>query len=248
MSKYSFVKSSVLIQYSVAEQIFVLEVALSNCSIFPGQFFLLKNWDQNLPLMRPISVFKTFEHSVQFLYKVIGQGTAKLAQLQEGDAIELLGPLGNGFPCHDVKGKIALLGGGIGIPPLYETAKKLTLLGNEVSLFLGYRDKTFCIDDFAEVSHQLFIASESGLEGYQGFITELLHPEAFDAVLTCGPEIMMKTVRKMCLAAKVPVWLSMEKRMGCGIGACLVCNCETTGGMKRCCTDGPIFNGNDLIF
>ena len=181
------------------------------------------------------------------MYRTIGNGTEKMAHLKKGAEIELLGPLGNGFPVDQVKGKIALVGGGVGIPPLYETAKKLIELGNSVDVYLGYRDELFAFEEFLNVSENLFVSSEHGNEGYKGYITDIFHAEQYDAVFTCGPEVMMLKVRELCKEANVPSWLSMEKRMACGIGACLVCNCDTTRGTVRTCKDGPVFFGNDIL-
>jgi dihydroorotate dehydrogenase electron transfer subunit len=157
-----------------------------------------------------------------------------------------LGPLGNGFPCHEVSGKVALVGGGIGIPPLFETAKQLAKNGCNVDVFLGYKDELFAFEPFEEVCEKIFIATETGKEGYKGFVTDIFHAQNYNAVFTCGPEIMMMKVKKLCNTQQVPVWLSMENRMACGIGACLVCTCKTKAGMKRCCKDGPVFSGKLL--
>lgn len=228
--------------------IFTIEVSRPAGEIKPGQFFMLKAWNDELSLMRPISVYRFDEQTLTFMYRIIGKGTQWLSLLKRNDKIKLLGALGNGFPCEEVKGHIALVGGGVGIPPLYETAKKLTSLGNRVDVYLGYKDALFAFEEFEDVCDNIFISSEAGFEGYKGFITDLLHTENYDAVFTCGPLIMMKKIIDQCRQSNTPVWCSMEKHMGCGIGACLVCSCKTTLGMKRACKDGPVFNGNDLIF
>lgn len=228
--------------------IFTIEVSRPAGEIRPGQFFMLKAWNDELSLMRPISVYRFDEQTLTFMYRVIGKGTQWLSQLKRNDKIKLLGALGNGFPCEEVHGHIALVGGGVGIPPLYETAKKLTSLDNRVDVYLGYKDALFAFEEFEDVCDNIFISSEAGFEGYKGFITDLLHTENYDAVFTCGPLIMMKKIIDQCRQSNTPVWCSMEKHMGCGIGACLVCSCKTTLGMKRACKDGPVFNGNDLIF
>ena len=239
-------KSKVISQKKVAPEIYVIEVALHSTAD-PGQFYMLKAWKNDLTLMRPISIFKIEKESVFFLYRVIGKGTERLSLLKKGAEIEVLGPLGNGFPCDQVSGKIALIGGGLGIPPMYETAKRLKNLGHEVDLFLGYRKELFVLDEFTEVCSNIFIASEKGKEGYNGFVTDLVDFQKYDAIFTCGPEPMMFKILDSAKKHNVPVWLSMEKRMGCGIGACLVCSCETKHGMQRSCHEGPVFNGYELI-
>jgi dihydroorotate dehydrogenase electron transfer subunit len=243
-----FYNSTVISQKKIATDIYHLTVAKNDENVAPGQFYMLKAWDDALPLMRPISVYSIENEQLHFLYKVVGKGTECLSTLKEGDRIELLGPLGNGFPCNEVSGKIALVGGGIGIPPLFETAKHLSKKGCSVDIFLGYKDELFAFEPFEDICQNIFIASEMGKEGYSGFITDIFHAQNYDAVFTCGPEIMMRKVKELCDAQQVPVWLSMENRMACGIGACLVCTCKTTIGMKRCCKDGPVFAGNMLSF
>ena len=238
--------SKIKSRQQIAQDIFVLEVEREAGIILPGQFFMLKAWDNHLPLMRPISVFKSSPKTVSFMYRIAGEGTNLLSQLKKGDMVEMLGPVGNGFPCDKVSGRIALVGGGIGIPPLFETARKLKKLKCSVDVYLGYKDELFAFSAFETVADKIFISTETGNEGYRGFITDLLKVENYQAVFSCGPEVMMFKVRDLCVAKEVPIWLSMEKRMACGIGACLVCACETKQGMKRCCVDGPVFFWEDL--
>jgi len=238
--------SKIIFQKKIALNIYHLAVAKKSELIEPGQFYMLKAWDGALPLMRPISVYHVENEILHFLYKTVGQGTAKLSTLEKGVEIELLGPLGNGFPCREVTGKIALVGGGIGIPPLFETAKYLTKKGCKVDVFLGYKDELFAFEPFKEVCNAVFIASENGNEGYKGFVTNIFNAKNYNFVFTCGPEIMMMKVKELCDNHNVPVWLSMENRMACGIGACLVCACKTKNGMKRCCKDGPVFSGKSF--
>ena len=243
-----FYSAKITLHKKVAPDIFILEVETPEQERNAGQFYMLKGWKNEMPLMRPISIFKNNETRLTFLYKVVGNGTEYLSKMKKGNTISLLGPLGNGFPCEELHGKVALVGGGVGIPPMLETSKKLSKQGVSVDLYLGYKKEIFCHEEFVDYCDNIFIASESGTEGYKGFITDLVHYEKYNAVLTCGPEAMMKKIREACLSKNIPVWLSMEKRMACGIGTCLVCNCETTAGMVKCCKDGPIFRGQDLIF
>lgn len=239
--------TTIISNQQIASDIYLLKVKWIGEKSKPGQFFMLKAWDAELTLSRPISVFKMGIRSLSFMYRVIGQGTEYISRLKRGDYIELTGPLGNGFPIDILLGKVALVGGGIGIPPMYETAKALTKKGVTVDCYFGYRDETFAFEDFEDVADDIYISTESGSEGVKGFVTQMLKPQAYDAVLCCGPEMMIKAIIKLCQESHVPIWVSMEKRMACGIGACLGCNCETTTGMKRCCKEGPVFNGNDLI-
>ncbi|MDR2980301.1 MAG: dihydroorotate dehydrogenase electron transfer subunit [Bacteroidales bacterium] len=242
-----YFKSKVLSQTETAKGIYLLRLQVPEQQIKPGQFYMLKSWEDDfLPLMRPISVYRYGNGILEFLYRMVGKGTLLFSRLESGDEVDLLGALGNGFPCTEVKGKIALVGGGIGIPPLYETAKTLRSLGNIVDVYLGYKDDLFLVDEFADTCDDLFIACENGYEGYKGYITDIVNHEKYDAIFTCGPEVMMFNLLKNSTLEPSQLWLSMEKRMACGIGACLTCNCETTHGMKRCCSEGPVFRGSEF--
>lgn len=243
-----YYSTKVISNKKIAPNIYVITIKHLGETIKPGQFYMLKVYDNALPLLRPISIYRINEESLSFMYRISGKGTTCLSKLKSHSDIQLLGPLGNGFPCSQVKGKIALVGGGIGIPPLYETAKLLKQMGNQVDVYMGYKDILFGFEDFEEVSDSIFISSEVGNEGYHGFITELLHPQDYAAVFTCGPEVMMLKIKAMCDEVNTPIWLSMEKRMACGIGACLGCSCKTKDGMKRVCKEGPVFYGNELNY
>ena len=242
-----YFQSTVLSNIQITDDIFVMTVLRHGASVSAGQFFMLKCWDQELTLMRPISVFQATEEHLLFMYRIVGQGTRKLAMLQEGNPISLLGGLGNGYPLEQLHGRIAVLGGGVGIPPLSLTARMLQEQGCTVDAYLGYRDQLFALDAFEPYCANIFVSSEQGPEGYRGFITDLLKPESYDAVLTCGPEVMMRKVAQLCAAQQVTCWCSMEHRMACGIGACLGCSIPTSEGMKRVCKDGPIFLSTHLF-
>lgn len=242
-----YFQTVVISNTQITNEIFVLEVARKSGTAAAGQFYMLKCWDRELTLMRPISIFKADKQSLFFMYRVIGQGTQRLAQLKAGDDIQLLGALGTGYPIAKMKNRVALLGGGLGIPPLCQTAKELTEQGVNVDVYLGYRDELFSVEEFEPYSANIFISTEKGDEGYHGFITDLLNPQGYDAVFTCGPEIMMRKVATLCAEQNVPCWCSMEHRMACGIGACLGCSIRTTEGMKRVCKDGPVFPAQILF-
>lgn len=239
--------SSVINQTRLTEDIFVLTVERHGAPAAAGQFFMLKCWDKELTLMRPISIFQAEENTLHFMYRVVGQGTRKLSELNAGDTIQLLGALGTGYPIGQMYGKVALVGGGLGIPPLCQTAKELTAISVEVDAYIGYRDELFALEDFEPYCHDILISTETGSEGYKGFITDLLKPEQYDAVFTCGPEVMMRKVAALCAEKQTACWCSMEHRMACGIGACLGCSIRTTGGMKRVCKDGPVFPAKQIF-
>lgn len=239
--------SKVTDHIQITDDIFILTVERHGVDIKPGQFFMLKCWDTELTFLRPISVFKATSDHIYFMYRVVGEGTSRMTALDIGDEVQLLGALGTGFPVTEVKGRVAVLGGGVGIPPLCETAKQLTANGISVDAYLGFRDELFALEDFEPYCANIFVSTEKGDEGYKGFITDLLKPEQYDAVFTCGPEIMMRKVAQACHTTNTACWCSMEHRMACGIGACLGCSIKTTDGMKRVCKDGPIFSSK-LLF
>ncbi len=206
-----------------------------------GQFYMLRAWDTFPVLSRPISVFDTDGQTLSFLYKVIGQGTEIFSTLKTGDEITLQGPLGNTFP--SLKGKIALVGGGVGIAPFYLTAKTLMKDNpeNMVDVYLGFSDNVVLIEEFDRVSRELIV-------DVGGFITDKIIPDNYDYIFTCGPEIMMKVLYDKCKAVQrgKSLYVSLETRMACGIGACLVCTCKNKSGNKKACLDGPVFPAEEV--
>ncbi|WMJ79492.1 dihydroorotate dehydrogenase electron transfer subunit [Clostridium sp. MB40-C1] len=211
----------------------------------PGQFYMLKCWEDGPFLPRPISVHDVDEDSITFLYSMVGKGTKLFSKLNINDKIQVMGPLGNGFDLDKIKGKVAIVSGGIGIAPLKYLARKIK--DSKIDLYCGFRKDTYSIKEFEEYVEDTKLATEDGSTGHKGYVTDLLNPEQYDVVVCCGPEIMMEKVTRMCLEKDVQVFVSMENRMACGIGACLVCTCKTKEGNKRTCKDGPVFDGKDLV-
>lgn len=241
-----YLESKVVDNRRLTDDIYVLRVTHHGDAAQAGQFYMLKSWATELTLMRPISVFKSDNEHLWFMYRTVGQGTKRISLLKKGDRIRLLGPCGNGYPCANIKGKVALVGGGVGVPPLCETAKTLQHNGVAVDAYLGFRDVLFAVEDFEPWCSSIFISTEKGEEGYKGFVTDLLKPEEYDVVLTCGPEVMMRKVAAMCAEKDVTCYCSLENRMACGLGACLGCSIRTRNGMKRVCKDGPVFLSTEL--
>lgn len=211
----------------------------------PGQFYMLRAWGICPFLPRPISIYDIDDKSIAFLYEVKGEGTKILKGLNNGDKIGIAGPLGNGFDVS-ISGKVAVVTGGIGIAPMKYVIRELKKA--HVHLYSGFREEPYLIDEFKKYTESINITTDSGRFGHKGFVTDIFDPSQFDCVLCCGPEIMMKRVVNMCKSVKTPVYISMEKHMACGIGACLVCTCKTKDGNKRTCKDGPVFSGEDVIF
>lgn len=243
-----YFNSVVISNQQITVDIFVLRVSRNEAEAHPGQFYMIKSWDTELTLMRPISIFKADPQELWFMYRVVGLGTQQFAKLENGLPVKLLGPCGNGYPYEQLQGKVAVVGGGVGIPPLCETAKTLENRGVEVDAYLGYKDELFAVEDFEPWCENIFVSTEKGDEGYKGFVTDLLKPDQYDVVLTCGPEVMMRKVAAMCRETGTTCYCSLEHRMACGIGACLGCSIRTKNGMKRVCKDGPVFNAEDLLW
>ncbi|MFT5871784.1 MAG: dihydroorotate dehydrogenase electron transfer subunit [Clostridium sp.] len=229
----------------ISEGVFKLSIK-GTFNVKPGQFFMLKVGEREPLLPRPISVYDVDDMSISFLYQIVGEGTKLLSKLSENDEVQLMGPLGNGFEVEKIKGKIAVVSGGIGIAPLTYLIKKLT--DCEIDLYAGFRTVDYSMDTVERFVKDVYLSTESGKIGHKGYITDIINPQKYQTIICCGPEIMMKKVISICNDAKVPVYVSMESHMACGIGACLVCTCKTKDGNKRTCKDGPVFNGKDLIF
>lgn len=214
-----------------------------------GQFYMLRRQDDRVLLPRAISVCDWSPDSLRFLYQVVGRGTQGLSRLREGDKLCLTGPLGNGFPVAELTGRVALVGGGIGVAPMLYTARRLSELGVQADCLMGYRDIPFLTEELESVCGRLSIATESGAAGQKGYVTGLLDPSGYDAVLTCGPTPMMRAVVELCRQAGTPVYVSLENKMACGLGACLVCTCtDTQGQNRRTCKEGPVFRGEEINF
>lgn len=207
-----------------------------------GRFYMLRAWEQYPVLSRPVSVYDADGETVTFLYKVVGKGTRLLADLKAGEEIILDGPHGNGFPGLPDKKRIALVGGGVGIAPLYLAAKTYKSAGARTDVYLGFSGKPVLVPEFEA-------AADSVIVNVGGYVTNDIDPRDYDAIVTCGPTIMMRVLYDKCrsLQAEAPLYVSMENRMACGIGACLVCSCKTAGGNKKVCKDGPVFLGSEVF-
>lgn len=245
--KSKYIEAAVYKNERISDCVFRLSVK-GSFDVKPGQFFMLRAWDQEPLLSRPISVHDVDDEKITFLYHIVGRGTQIFSKLREGDAISLLGPLGNGFDIDMLKGKVALVGGGIGVAPLNYLYKQLSKKDDvQVSFHAGYRSQPFGLECIQGSCSLLNIATEDACVGKKGYIIDYFEPKDYDMVVCCGPEIMMSKLIKKCEAAGVPILVSMEKKMACGIGACLVCTCKTKEGNKRSCADGPVFLGSELI-
>jgi len=237
-------KTSIIRNDRVSSNIFRMTVHEEQAAnIVPGQFYLVKLVDKSPLLARPLSIYRVDQQTVSFLYAVVGEGTDKLSRLQVDDQLYITGPLGNGFDIAKLSGKVAMVSGSVGVAPFIELKRRLQ--AKQITLYAGFSSEPYGLDEFSDID-QIIVATDDGSYGHHGFITDCFQPELFDVVVTCGPEALMQKVIAACSAVSVPVFASMDKRMACGIGACLVCSCKTVAGYKRCCVDGPVFSGQEL--
>ena len=217
----------------------------------PGQFVQLQVPDGAFTLRRPVGIAEVNLQtgSVAFIYRVVGKGTKKLSSLQPGAGINILGPLGHGFSLQAKRP--LLVGGGMGLSPLLFCA---TAFAGKADVLMGGRTQRelFWEDIYAPHVQSVYCTTDDGSYGEKGFVTtvlpKLLQANDYDLVLVCGPEVMMKAVAKIASDHNIPCQVSLEKRMGCGLGACLSCSIDTTSGQrKKVCKDGPVFWAEEVF-
>ena len=220
----------------------------------PGQFVSVYCNDGGHLLPRPISLCEINQEkgTLRLVYRVVGKGTEMFAALKAGDSVEVLGPLGNGFPMEEAEGKrVFLIGGGIGVPPMLETAKQLK---GEPVLVMGDRDELFLTDEMKKAG-ELVIATEDGSAGTKGNVLDAIRENDLkaDMIFACGPKPMLRALKAYGLENNIPCYVSMEERMACGVGACLGCVCQSTEvddhsqvKNKRVCKDGPVFLSTEV--
>lgn len=236
-------RSKIIFNQCRINNIFELRVDFSG-NIIPGQFFMIKALDNSFLLPRPLSVNDVNGKEITFLYRAGGIGTTKISTMKAGDELQLFGPLGNGFDINKLHGRTAVVGGGIGIAPLLYLTK---LLGKETDAYLGFKDITYGVCEFEKYAGNTIAVTENGSTGKKGFVTDYVEYGRYDAIVGCGPEIMMNKIIYECMKRNIRCYVSLERRMACGIGACLGCSVMTRNGIKRTCKDGPVFSGYELI-
>lgn len=222
----------------------------------PGQFLSMYTEDKSRLLPRPISLceINREKRQLRVVYRVTGKntGTEQFSRLQPGDSIEILGPLGNGFPLEAGASKqVCLIGGGIGVPPMLELAKQLDA---QKQLVMVYRDETFLTEEF-RANGELYIATEDGSVGTKGTVMDAIaeYGLAPEVIYACGPAPMLRAVKQYAEDKNILCYISMEERMACGIGACLACVCQSKEidahsqvHNKRVCKDGPVFLSTEV--
>ena len=210
----------------------------------PGQFVNIQL--DGFFLRRPISVCDYDENSITLIYKTVGAGTEKMATLPVGTPLDLLVGLGNGFDSARSGDSPLLIGGGVGVPPLYGLCKKLIAEGKRVNVILGFNtaEEIFYEKEFTALGADVHVATADGSYGTKGFVTDVMKNLSYSFFYTCGPMPMFRAIEKIAVTSGE---FSFEERMGCGFGACMGCSCETlTGGYKRICKDGPVMEREEI--
>ncbi|MBE6941478.1 MAG: dihydroorotate dehydrogenase electron transfer subunit [Ruminococcaceae bacterium] len=210
----------------------------------PGQFVNIQL--EGHFLRRPISVCDYDEKTLTIIYKVVGKGTAAMSGIKTGETLDILTGLGNGYDLSLSGNAPVLLGGGVGVPPMYNLAKKLVTQGKAVSVILGFNtaNEIFYEEEFKALGCHVQVTTVDGSYGKKGFVTDAL-PENYTYFYTCGPEPMLKAVYK---ATNTSGQMSFEERMGCGFGACMGCSCKTLTGYKRICKEGPVMKKEEILW
>lgn len=248
--------AKVVSQQALTDDIFSMWIQADEIAgaAVPGQFISVYTKDTGKLLPRPISLCQVDKEKGQLriVYRVVGAGTSQFSGYQAGDDIEIMGPLGNGFPLERAVGKkVFLIGGGIGIPPMLELARQLDC---EKQAVLGYRDVLFLNDEFEKFS-DVYVATEDGSAGTKGNVLDAIRENGLkaDVIFACGPTPMLRALKAYAEEHEIECWLSLEEKMACGIGACLACVCQSKGvdehshvHNKRICKDGPVFLAQEV--
>ncbi|PKK40105.1 Dihydroorotate dehydrogenase electron transfer subunit [Clostridiaceae bacterium JG1575] len=241
-------------QERIAKETFrmTLDAAQAPFDFLAGTFLNIALPDGRFLLRRPLSIFSASKerNELSVIYKILGEGTRSLAQVAPGQILSVVGPLGTGFPIQSDAKRVLLIGGGVGVPPLYELGCRLKKEGTQVTSVLGFRDResVFCEAEFQTLGNTI-ICTDDGSYGDHGLVTEAIatHGLDFDVLYACGPSPMLRAVDET-FQGKKKGYLSFEERMACGIGACYGCMTPTKAGLRRVCTDGPVFSLGEVVY
>ncbi len=257
----SLITADIIKHYRVAPQYRLLEFNAPELAdqAKPGQFVHVKCGSTHDPLLRrPISIHRVnrMQGTVSLLYRIVGRGTELLSAKKQGEKLDVIGPLGNGFQVSPPGSSAAVIAGGIGIAPLFFLLSELVGRGCQPVVFLGARSANDLLltEEIKALGVKLHIATDDGTIGHFGLVTDLLADQItkFDFLYACGPLPMMKQVAHIGERNAIPTQVSLEERMGCGVGACLACTCriKTANGSiyKRVCTDGPVFKAAEVVW
>ena len=254
--------AKVISQEKLAQDIYSMwiETGIAKEAV-PGQFISVYTKSEARLLPRPISICETGDNSLRIVYRIAGKGTEEFAQYKEGDRVDILGPLGNGFPLTEIEDKCCndteepgpiLIGGGIGIPPMLELAKQLK---GKVTIVVGYRDADMFLDEELKKYGRLVIATDDGSVGTKGNVIDAIKEQGVEGsvICACGPTPMLRGIKAYAAENGIEAYISMEERMACGVGACLGCVCRSAEvddhskvKNKRICKDGPVFKATEV--
>ena len=230
----------------IARDIFKMTLAGDTSAITaPGQFVNIKL--DGFFLRRPISVCDCVGENLTLIYKTVGRGTEQMSRMKNGDELDLLTGLGNGYNTKISGGSPLLVGGGVGVPPMYMLCRELISEGKNVTVVLGFnsKDDVFYENEFRALGADVHIATADGTYGTKGFVTDVIKNLQYTFFYTCGPEPMFRAMHKIM---KTLGQYSFEERMGCGFGACMGCSCKTLTGNKRICKEGPVMESEEIIW
>ena len=236
------IKENIALTSNVYRMVLVGDTAdITNC----GQFVNIKL--DGLFLRRPISVCDCVGDELTLIYKVVGKGTEQMAKMGEGEKLDVLTGLGNGYDTSVSGEDPILVGGGVGVPPMYMLCKKLISEGKKVSVVLGFNkaDEVFYENEFKALGAFVTVTTVDGSYGVKGFVTDVMKNADYSYFYTCGPEPMLKAVYNTSVREGQ---FSFEERMGCGFGACMGCSCKTITGYKRICKEGPVLTKNEILW
>ena len=250
-------KSTVIEQKMIADGICSMWLDAKEIAVQakPGQFISVYSNDKSRVLPRPISICEIDREkgTLRIVYRVVGKGTEEFSKAEAGDSFEILGPLGNGFPIEEAKGKkVLMIGGGIGVPPMLQTAKEIE---GEAIIVSGYRNQDLFLKEELESAGTLFIATEDGSVGTKGNVVDAIRENQIEAdmMFACGPKPMLRALKNYAAENNIECWISMEEKMACGVGACLACVCQSKDvdshshvHNKRICKDGPVFLSTEV--
>lgn len=211
----------------------------------PGQFVNIKL--DGFFLRRPISVCDCEDGKLSIIYKAVGNGTKVMSELTVGAELDILSGLGNGYDTSKSGDSPVLIGGGVGVPPMYMLCKRLIAEGKKVTVILGFNSEkeVFGVDEFKATGAEVYVTTADGSVGTKGFVTDVLKDLNYTYFYTCGPMPMFRAIENI---AKTSGQYSFEERMGCGFGACMGCTCKTKYGNKRICKDGPVLEREEIVW
>ena len=233
-------------QKKIAKDVFLMRLSGDTSDITAsGQFVNIKL--NGFFLRRPISVCDYDENSLTIIYKIVGEGTEAMSEMSAGESLDILTGLGNGYDLSPSGDAPLLIGGGVGVPPMFNLCKKLIAEGKKVTVILGFngKDDIFAEKEFNDLGAKVYVTTVDGSYGIKGFVTDAMKSLDYSYFYTCGPEPMLKAVYNQ---SKTSGQFSFEERMGCGFGACMGCSCKTKYGNKRICKDGPVLTKEEIIW